>query len=187
MVGEAFRPPAGGLPVAAILPVRKRNRLPLENYRGGKAYSLTISTCQRNAWFRDKPVAQHYIDALKKASERDSWQVYAYCFMPDHLHLLVGSTNAADLIDFVKRFKQATGWWFRNRYLLAGSLKASPTSSLPPLWHKSFHDHILRSEEDLLHTARYILENPVRAGLVESPADYPYAGSIVRGNELFAS
>jgi REP element-mobilizing transposase RayT len=99
--------------------------------------------------------------------------------MPDHVHLLVGA-DGGDLIGFVKGFKQRTGWWFRNRYM-AGSLKASPTS----LWHKSFHDHVARLEEDLFQIATYIVRNPVRAGLVESAAEYPFSGSLVWGQDVF--
>jgi len=100
--------------------------------------------------------------------------------MPDHLHLLVGADPDANLIGFVKRFKQTTGWWFRNRYL-AGSLKASPTS----LWQRSYYDHVVRSEEGLLQIAKYIVANPVRAGLVESSVDYPLSGSFVWGKTIF--
>jgi REP element-mobilizing transposase RayT len=88
-------------------------------------------------------------------------------------------TLTPTFIGFVKRFKQATGWWFRNRHL-AGSLKASPTS----LWQKSYHDHVVRSEEDLLQIAKYIVGNPARSGLVESTADYPFSGSVVWGRDV---
>ena len=163
----------------AKLPTRKRNRLPVDNYQGAKAYSVTITTCRRTPWFGDAAVAEHCAGALKEAAGQESFRVYAYCFMPDHLHLLVGAHADADLIGFVKRFKQATGWWFRNRHL-AGSLKASPTS----LWHKSYHDHVVRSEEDLLQIAKYIVGNPARSGLVESTADYPFSGSVVWGRDV---
>ena len=161
------------------LPVRKRNRLPLGNYQGAKAYSVTIATYRRTPWFRDAAVAEHCAGTLKESAGQEAFRVYAYCFMPDHLHLLVGAGANANLMGFVKRFKQATGWWFLNRYL-AGSLKASPTS----LWHKSYHDHVVRSEEDLLQIAMYILGNPVRAGLVESCEDYAFSGSFVWGRDV---
>ena len=141
---------------------------------------MTITTYRRTPWFRDVAVAKYCVGALKEAAGQESFRVYAYCFMPDHLHLLVGTGADADLIGFVKRFKQATGWWVRNRYL-AGSLKASPTS----LWQKSYHDHVVRSEEDLLQIAMYIVGNPVRAGLVGSSAHYPFSGSLVWGNAIF--
>lgn len=162
------------------LPSRKRNRLPLENYQGARAYSLTMSTHRRTPWFGDRVVVEYCLGALKEATGGKPFQIYAYCFMPDHLHLLVGADDAANLIDFVKSFKQTTGWWFRNRYS-AGSLKASPTS----LWQKSYHDHVVRFEEDLLQIAKYIVGNPVRAGLVESSVDYPFAGSFAWGKTIF--
>ena len=162
------------------LPIRKRNRLPLDNYQGAKAYSVTITTYRRTPWFGDVAVAEYCAGALKEAADQESFRVYAYCFMPDHLHLLVGADADANLVRFVKNFKQSTGWWFHNRHL-AGSLKASPTS----LWHKSYHDHVVRSEEDLLQVAKYIVGNPVRAGLVESAQDHPFSGSLVWGQDVF--
>ena len=162
------------------LPVRKRNRLSLENYQGAKAYSLTMSTYRRTPWFRDAAVAEYCVCALTDAASQESFQVCAYCFMPDHVHLLVSADADANLIDFVKRFRQTTGWWFRNRYL-AGSLKASPTS----LWQKSYYDHVVRYEEDLVQIARYILGNPVRAGLVETWEEHTFSGSFVWGRDVF--
>jgi putative transposase len=145
----------------------------LDNYRRAGSYSVTATTHRRIPWFRDAAVVEHCLGALKEAADQEHFGVYAYCFMPDHLHLLVGADSDADLVSFVKRFKQTTGWWFRNRYE-TGSLKASPTS----LWHKSYHDHSVRSEEDLAQIATYIVGNPVRVGLVESAEEYPFSGSF---------
>jgi hypothetical protein len=47
------------------------------------------------------------------------------------------------------------------------------------LWQPQYYDHVLRDEEDTLRVARYIIVNPVRAGLVTSPRDYPFSGSDV--------
>ena len=47
------------------------------------------------------------------------------------------------------------------------------------LWQQSFYDHALRKAEDVLDVAAYIFENPVRAGIVDDPADYPWSGSLV--------
>jgi putative transposase len=122
---------------------------------------------------------------LKETSALTQIEVYAYCFVPDHVHLLVGSgEDGADLIDFVKRFKQKTGWWFSNRYVPSGSLKASPTDPAAAkrsigLWQKSYYDHIVRSNENIRAAAEYIIANPVQAGLTREPGEYPFAGSFV--------
>ena len=161
--------------MAVNLPTRKKNRLPLEGYRGRQAYSLTLSTHSRRPWFREDAVVQYSLESLAQTADSCSFSVCAYCFMPDHVHLLVsGETDESDLVDFVKRFKQSTGWWFLNQYR-AGGLKASPT----PLWQKSYYDHVLRSEEDLRAAAEYIVGNPVRAGLASHIGQYRYAGSLV--------
>ena len=46
-----------------------------------------------------------------------------------------------------------------------------------PLWQEGYYDRVLRPEESEAMVARYIIENPVRAGLVTRPSDYPFVGS----------
>ena len=56
--------------------------------------------------------------------------------------------------------------------------KKVPTAAArQPLWQDSYYDHVVRPEENLSAIARYIIENPVRAGLARSPFDYPFVGS----------
>lgn len=92
-------------------------------------------------------------------------EIVAYCFMPDHVHLLVeGLMDNADALSFVHQTKQRSGFAFGREH--AGRL-----------WQPSFYDRILRNDDATLSVARYIFENPVRAGLVAEPADYEFSGS----------
>ena len=85
--------------------------------------------------------------------------------MPDHAHLLVeGVSDRSDLRRFVKLAKQRSGG------VHARSLGG-------PLWQEGYYDRILRDGDDILTIARYMLNNPIRAGLVRRPADYPHMGS----------
>jgi putative transposase len=87
--------------------------------------------------------------------------------MPDHVHLLVeGLTDDADLRRVVKRMKQGSGqtWRFRT-----GSR----------LWQEGYYERVLRAGDEPKPVARYILENPVRAGLARFPTEYPHVGSDV--------
>jgi REP element-mobilizing transposase RayT len=90
--------------------------------------------------------------------------------MPDHLHIIVeGSNEEVNLLRFLNHFKQKTGFWMsRNQ----------PDVSL----QKDFFDHIIRKDESLPAVIRYVLDNPVRKGLVENWQDYPFKGAI--GYEL---
>lgn len=47
-----------------------------------------------------------------------------------------------------------------------------------PLWAPGFHDHALRREESIVDAARYIVLNPVRAGLVRCAGDYPFWDAV---------
>jgi len=175
-VGEAFRPPAA-TPRTSTRPVRKINRLPLESYRDPGAYALTLVTHERVKAFADGALVSHCLELLRQESEAHGFQVVAYCFMPDHLHLLVGSEETCDLLRFVKAFKQKTGYWFKHG-ASAGGVKASPTV-VGALWQRSFHDHIVRSDESLRALAEYVFDNPVEAGLAEERGQYRWAGSLV--------
>ncbi len=85
--------------------------------------------------------------------------------MPDHLHVLVeGCCNQADIATFVARWRQASGYTYRQ---CAGAR----------LWQDGYYDHVLRAEEATLEVARYIAANPVKAGLCTDARDYPYLGS----------
>jgi putative transposase len=76
--------------------------------------------------------------------------------MPDHVYLLVtAQREEADLGKFVKHAKQVTGFAYRL---------ATDAS----LWQPGYHERVLRDEEATLTVARYVLENPVRAGLAKA-------------------
>jgi REP element-mobilizing transposase RayT len=93
--------------------------------------------------------------------------VVAYCVMPDHVHVLLTAERAdADLTQFAKQAKQITGFHYRQ-------------ATNQSLWQPGYHVRILRDEEATLAVARYILENPVRAGLTKALGEWPHAGSGV--------
>jgi putative transposase len=144
----------------------KRPRLDPALYIGLQRYFLTFCTAGRRRCFVDGAIVTLVRDQILRSAERFDFVVVAYCFMPDHLHLLIeGTTDGADAIAFVHQAKQRSGYAYRG-------------TGPGRLWQPSFYDHILRNEDATLAVARYILENPVRAGLVASPAEYPCSGSL---------
>jgi len=91
--------------------------------------------------------------------------------MPDHIHLLIeGTTDDAALEPFVSKAKQKSGFDFAAR---AGRR----------LWQKGYYDRVLRDEESTIDVILYIVNNPLRAGLVKCPADYPFWGSGIYTRE----
>jgi putative transposase len=151
---------------------RKRNRLPLDAYRGPAAYSISAAVKGRRPVFKRPEIVALCLNKLRKASAASGFDVLAYCFMPDHLHLLLQATEDADLVAFMRIFKQLSGFAYRRS-----------TGDPQVLWQTSYYDHVLRSDEDLHAVARYIWANPVRAGLVESAREYPHSGSLTLGDD----
>jgi|SRR5688572_15853445 putative transposase len=137
------------------------------SYRGRHSYFLTFCTHQRRQTFRDPEIVGMVLQQFRRTAGRYGFELSAYCFMPDHVHLLPkGIRDDSDLRGFVKSAKQSSGQLYAHR-------------RKEPLWQESYYDHVVRPEESLLHVARYIIENPVRAGLVSSPLAYPHLGSDV--------
>ena len=146
------------------------------DYRGPYRYFLTFCTFERRETFRDSGVANLVLTQFRRTARRSAFAILAYCLMPDHVHLLVqGTTAAADLRRFVKRAKQGAGQAYAHR-------------ARGPLWQNGYYDRVLRPTDEAKTVARYIIENPVRAGLVRAPGEYPHLGSDVwRLEELIDS
>lgn len=143
--------------------LRKNIRLPRPIYeQNGQVFSITICTADRQDFFAEPHLARRVIYSLESDFIRDQLDLFAYCLMPDHLHLLVAPRDG-NIIDVIGSWKKFTGNLMR-KYGLEG-----------PFWQRGFYDHALRREEDLVTTAEYIVMNPVRSGLVDSWDKYPYS------------
>jgi len=141
------------------------HRLDASQYAGYRLYFLTIGTSGRARRFSDPAVVNLVLSQFLRAATSDGFAVIAYCFMPDHVHLIVvGRREGADLRRFVSGAKQRSGFEFARA--LGGRL-----------WQRNFFDRTIRKNEDIPALIAYIVNNPVRARLVADPADYPHWGS----------
>jgi putative transposase len=135
------------------------------DYLGCHQYFLTFCTYRR---------AQHFVTAdavatvrtqIERAAAEQTMALLAYCYMPDHLHLLAeGESEDSDCLRFIARAKQFSGFHYKAEFNHR-------------LWQRYGFEHTLRDEEAAVSVARYVLENPVRAGLVVCIQDYPFSGS----------
>ena len=129
----------------------------------GHAYLLTTVCARRAPLFRDWACASAVAATLAEARLWRGVQLECWVLMPDHLHLLVTLGSEA-LPQLMRRVKAVT----------SGAASRVPGSAPGPVWSRGYHDHALRREEDLRAVARYVIANPLRAGLVAAPGDWPY-------------
>jgi putative transposase len=124
---------------------------------------VRTSTIGQHPAFADPVTVAAVRAQLLHAVESHRFAVLAYCFMPDHVHVLLDARDdSAALGDLVKRWKQASGYWYTKRYGRT-------------LWQSGYFERILRRAETTEVVANYIMANPVRAGLAKEVGVYPYA------------
>jgi len=110
---------------------------------------------------QDQDPALVVLNAIRWIHDSGCFIVDAAVVMPDHLHL-VGQLGDGTLSKVVHSFKSYT----------ANVLSKAGVES--PVWQRGYHDHGLRDDEDYRVKVRYVLQNPLRAGLVSRVEDYPY-------------
>jgi len=129
----------------------------------GHEYHLTVCTDKRRAHFANTQVANTFCQTLQSLVAQKRITPLCWVLMPDHFHMLLRLSEAQEL---AKAMNQLKGLTARNCNL-AMERQGS-------LWQRGYFDHALRSEEDRIALARYIVANPLRAGLVKRVGDYPY-------------
>jgi putative transposase len=133
----------------------------------GHAYLITAVTDNRQPLFNELIVGRIVVQTLRTPDEEGLCRTLAFVVMPDHVHWLLELTGSQSLDRVVKLFK--------GRVAAALAKRAGQSIRV---WQPSFHDHAVRTNESLVEMARYIIMNPVRAGLVNRIGDYPLWDSI---------
>jgi putative transposase len=129
-------------------------------------YFITICVAKRRPLLNNDAAFAVLRSEWEGAASRYGWSVGRFVVMPDHVHFfcVCAETQGGKLLS---GFKQ----WTAKAILRNSGLSA-------PLWQREFFDHLLRSDESYGSKWTYVRENPVRAGLAQSPEDWPYAGEI---------
>jgi len=131
------------------------------------AYFLTICSRFNTTPFTDSRLAREVLGSLDWLRANRGLLLYAWCLMPDHLHLLLRPADRqrplGALMGAFKNFTTRQSWGLDYQ---------------GQLWQARYYDHIVRRRDDGKRIAQYILENPVRKGLVEEVEAYPWSGSM---------
>ena len=101
---------------------------------------------------------------LRKYKVRYGFLLYGYCLMPNHPHMIGEIENSKDLSCFMHDLNRSYTAFFNKKYKKVGYL-----------WQGRFQTKIITKDQYLIDCINYIELNPVRAGLVKSPMDYPYS------------
>ena len=144
----------------------KRHRFPREFYKGAVTASFTLCIKESTGSLNDPIIVEAFTDILGRCIDVEECIIPVFCFMDDHQHLIIsGKKSNSDIYSVIVKYKQKTGYWLS---------KSTPEIK----WQKDFFDHIIRERREIVAQIRYVLDNPVRKGLVSVWHDYPFTGSI---------
>ncbi|MBI5651678.1 MAG: transposase [Chloroflexi bacterium] len=146
----------------------KNQRLDPELYtHANRVYFMTVHAYMNQTPFVRADLNQLVLDVLCEEQTRQNCTVFTFCLMPNHLHFLVSpGRDGISALTFTDQFKgKATN-------------ASWPVNWRGKLWQPRYYDHIVRTEEDLQAISEYILNNPIRKGLVSNREDWQWGGQM---------
>ena len=131
----------------------------------GPAFHCRLGCLDRKPFFADPVLADLVVEALR-FRHGNSAEIFAFCVMPDHLHLLLSLLRPGVALS---RWLGELKRWISHE---------APATVQPFRWQPNFFEHVVRKDEALSAVALYILDNPVRLHLANRWQDYRWCGSL---------
>ena len=104
------------------------------------------------------------IEVLRSNVAAGKFQLHDFVIMPDHLHLLMALPNDITIERAMQLVKGGFSYRFRKEHGFHGEV-----------WQRGFSEVRVNDRQSWLQYREYIAQNPVKAGLVDSPQEYPYS------------
>jgi putative transposase len=127
-------------------------------------YFVTTATHNRKPIFVDSSIIQIVRNSFYFLRNEGRFYLFGYIIMPDHMHLLIALRGKHSLSQVMHSIKSYTAKEINNTLSKDGKI-----------WQDGYYEHTIRDEKDCMVKLRYLLENPVRKGLVEKVEDYPFS------------
>ena len=136
-------------------------------------YHVILRGINRQQIFYDEEDYDYFIRLMDRFQEISHYEIYAYCLMGNHIHLLI-RIHEEPLSLIFKRIGAAFVYWYNLIYNRVGHL-----------FQDRFKSEPVEDDRYFLTVLRYILRNPVKAGICVAPQEYPYSNAkdFFRGKE----
>ena len=129
----------------------------------GRAYFITTVIAGRKPVFTDFQAARLLVGEARCLHNAQRLRSLAWVLMPDHFHWLFQLAEDGDLGRIVGSLKGSSSRRINRHFGSTGAL-----------WQPAYFDHAVRADEDIVQIARYIVANPLRAGIVKTLGEYPH-------------
>jgi len=126
-------------------------------------YHIMIRGNERKNIFNDFDDKLRFIDTLKRMKEKNEYELYTYCLMDNHVHLLMKELKDP-IHRSMKRIQVSYSYYFNKKYQRIGHL-----------FQDRYKSEVIATDEYLLECARYIHNNPVKAEIVNAVTEYQWS------------
>lgn len=127
-------------------------------------YHIMTRGNNKNLVFRNHTDYLKYLELFKELKNEHSFDLYHYCLMPNHVHLLIRTKDRDDFATFMKRINLTYFYHFKRQYGWTGHF-----------WQDRYKSQPIGKDNYFIQCGKYIELNPVRAGLCNSPEEYKYS------------
>lgn len=128
-------------------------------------YHVVIKGADRQLLFEERKDYQKYLNLLEYYKEECNFEIFAYCLMSNHVHLLIRHSEQFPLETVFRKINTAYAIWYNMKYDRTGFVQ-----------NGRFYSEPVETMESLVNIMRYIHFNPTKAGLEESPGiSYPWS------------
>lgn len=125
-------------------------------------YHIIMIGVNRQDIFYDEDDYQYFIEIVERV-KTDRFNMYGYCLMSNHIHLLLHEKNE-EIHQIMKRIASSYAWWYNRKYYRTGHV-----------FQGRYRSECVEDDGYLLTVIRYIHKNPVKAGVVSEPEDYRWS------------
>ena len=126
-------------------------------------YHVILRGMNRQQIFYDEEDYAYFIHLLDRFQDISHYELYAYCLMGNHIHLLL-KTGEEPLDRVFRRIGASFVYWYNLKYQRVGHL-----------FQDRFRSEPVEDDQYFLTVLRYVFRNPVKAGLCTKPEEYPYS------------
>ena len=126
-------------------------------------YHVMLRGINRQDIFHDEEDYLRFLSVVRECKERSEFELYAYCLMSNHIHLLIKAGKEPLEIVF-KRIGSKYVYWYNTKYSRTGHL-----------FQDRFKSEVVENTAGFLSVLRYIIQNPMKAGMESSPGSYPWS------------
>ena len=145
-------------------------------YGQGDLHFLTFSCYRRLPFLGTSGARNEFVSALAEIRKRHSFSLIGYVVMPEHVHLLITESPASSPSVVVKVLKhRARRRIHAQETILSLHVQSARTDLRTAFWTPRFHDRNIRGSHFWREKLDYMHRNPVKRGLVQNPADWPWS------------